>query len=75
MIKFQRRRLRMWVNTIPFDIVDYMDDPQVLEFENEEQLIQFIHSAAPFTKSPTPYSLEINGRSVISGSAIGWIID
>jgi hypothetical protein len=76
MIKFRRRKLPCWIKTIPFDIVDYNDEPSILEFDNEEALIQFIHSALPFTKTSTLNVLEINERScVIWGGPLGWIVD
>lgn len=47
MIKFQRRRLRIWLNKT--DYTDYEhSEPPVLEFENEDSMVSWISKLPHF---------------------------
>lgn len=69
MIKFQRRKLPLWV-CFCNDVWDHLDEPPMLEFEDPDALLEWLN----VTLDDTIGKIRIMGDSVLRhGGCIGWI--
>jgi len=75
MIKFQRRNIGCW--GVCDDVGDFRSctNIPVLEFETEEELLEYVRLTLPFTTDEKEFKLRINdeGKMVVHWSVLGFI--
>ena len=73
MIKFQRRNVGCWAGCKDVGDSRSCTNIPLLEFDTEDELLEYVRNTLPFTKNENKYKLRIDGDCVLHWSVLGFI--